>query len=120
MLSINTNLSSLIAQQSLKQSSNKLNLAVERMSTGFKINHAKDNAANYSISTNMTTKIGAYQVAEDNVAMGLDLLSTANDTLAQMQDKASRLQALSTQARNGTYCKQSLSSIKTEDGEIIK
>ena len=69
MLSINTNLSSLIAQRSMKQSTNSLNQAIERMTTGFKINHAKDNAANYSISTNLTTKIGSYNVAEDNCAM---------------------------------------------------
>ena len=87
MLSINTNLPSIIAQSSLKNSTLKLNQAVERMSTGFKINHASDNAANYSISTNMTTKIGAYQVAEDNVAMGLDLLSTANGSLDLISDK---------------------------------
>ena len=74
MLSINTNLSSLIAQNSMKTSTNKLNEAIERMSTGYKINHAKDNAANYSISTNMTTRMSAYQVAEDNVAMGMDLI----------------------------------------------
>ena len=55
---------SLIAQRSLNNSTKLLNQAIERMTTGFKINHASDNAANYSISTNMLTKIGAYQVAE--------------------------------------------------------
>ena len=83
MLTINTNLSSLIAQSSMKQSTNKLNQAIERMTTGFKINHASDNAANYSISTNMTTKINSYMVAEDNAAMGLDIISTAEGTLNQ-------------------------------------
>ena len=86
MLSINTNLSSLIAQNSLKSSTNKLNQAVERMSTGYKVNHAKDNAANYSISTNMTTKIGAYQVAEDNASMGLDMVTTASENITEMQN----------------------------------
>ena len=90
MLSINTNLSSLIAQNSMKTSTDKLNQAIERMSSGAKINHAKDNAANYSIATNMTTKINAYQVAEDNVAMGMDLVTTASDTISLMQDKAQR------------------------------
>ena len=70
MISIHTNLSSLIAQNSLSTSTNKLNQAIERMSTGCKINHASDNAANYSISTNMTTRIGAYDVAEDNALKG--------------------------------------------------
>ena len=119
MLSINTNLSSLIAQGSMKSSTNKLNQAIERMTTGFKINHAKDNAANYSISTNMTTKIGAYAVAEDNAAMGLDLISTAEGTLSQIEDKLQRLRALAEQASNGTYGEQSLNAINAEANALV-
>lgn len=119
MLSINTNLSSLIAQGSMKSSTNKLNQAIERMTTGFKINHAKDNAANYSISTNMTTKIGAYNVAEDNAAMGLDLISTAEGTLSQIEDKLQRLRALQEQASNGTYGEQSLNAINAEANALV-
>ena len=119
MLSINTNLSSLIAQGSMKSSTNKLNQAIERMTTGFKINHAKDNAANYSIATNMTTKIGAYNVAEDNAAMGLDLISTAEGTLSQIEDKLQRLRALAEQASNGTYGEQSLNAINAEANALV-
>lgn len=119
MLSINTNLSSLIAQNSLKMSTLKLNQAVERMSTGYKINGAKDNAANYSIATNMTTKIGAYQVAEDNCAMGLDMLTTANESLNLISDKLSRLRALAEQAANGTYGAQSLKAINSEANALV-
>ena len=60
-MKINTNLSSIIVQSSLKTSTNGLNQAIERMTTGFKINHAKDNAANYSISTKLSSKISGYQ-----------------------------------------------------------
>ena len=119
MLSINTNLSSLITQRSMNESTNKLNQAIERMTTGFKINHAKDNAANYNIATNMTTQIGSYNVAADNVAMGMDLVTTASDTIALMQNKAERLRALCTQARNGTYGAESRSAINTEAGAIM-
>ena len=119
MLTINTNLSSLIAQGSMKSSTNKLNQAIERMTTGFKINHAKDNAANYSIATNMTTKIGAYNVAEDNAAMGLDLISTAEGTLSQIEDKLQRLRALAEQASNGTYGEQSLNAINAEANALV-
>lgn len=119
MLSINTNLQSLIAQNSLKKSTFKLNQAVERMSTGYKLNHAKDNAANYSISTNMNTKISAYQIAEDNVAMGLDMLNTANDSLNLISDKLSRLRALAEQAANGTYGVQSLKAINSEATALV-
>ncbi len=119
MLSINSNFSSLIAQNSMKSSTNSLKQAIERMTTGYKINHAKDNAANYSIATNMSTQLNSYQVAEDNVAMGLDMVTTASDTLSLMQDKAERLRALIIQARNGTYGAQSLAAINTEAGAII-
>ena len=119
MLSINTNLSSLIAQQSMTNATDKLNLAIERMTTGFKINHASDNAANYSIVTNMSTQISAYDVAADNVAMGMDLVNTASDIISNMQDKASRLQALCTQARNGTYGASSLTAINSEASAIM-
>ena len=103
----------------MKTSTDLLNQAIERMTTGYKINHASDNAANYSISTNMSTQLSAYDVASDNVAMGMDLVTTAMDTISSMQDKAERLRALCTQARNGTYGAQSLSAINTEAGAIM-
>ena len=119
MLSINTNLSSLIAQSSMTSATNKLNQAIERMTTGYKINHASDNAAGYSISQNMQTAISSYDVAADNVAMGMDLVTTASDIISNMQDKASRLQALCTQARNGTYGASSLAAIDSEAAAIM-
>ena len=81
MLSINTNLSSLIVQSNLKLSTSGLTTAIERMTTAFKINHAKDNAANYAISTKISSKLLSYQAAQDNTSMGLDMLTTATDSL---------------------------------------
>ena len=118
-LTIKTNISSLITQGSLTNSTNKLNQAIERMSTGYKLNHAKDNAANYSISTNMSTKINAYQVAEDNTSMGLDLVQTASSTLEQMGDLTTHLRALATQANNGTYGTQSIEALTKEANSIV-
>ena len=119
MISLHTNLSSLITQNNMVSSTNKLNQAVERMSTGYKINHASDNAANYSIATNMSTQLSACDVAADNIAMGLDLLSTAQDTIAGMQDRASRIHALITQARNGTYGADSLNAMTQEANALV-
>ncbi len=118
-LTIKTNIASLIAQGSLANSTNKLNQAIERMTTGLKINHASDNAANYSIATNMTTKINAYQIAEENVSMGLEMITTASDSLSLMSDMTSRLRALATQAHNGTYGIKSLNALNTEAQAII-
>ena len=89
------------------------------MSSGYKVNHAKDNAANYSISTNMSTKISALQIAEDNAMQGLDMLNSASSTLEEMQEMTTRLRALATQARNATYSADSLSAINAEAGAII-
>ena len=114
MVSINTNLASLIVQSNLNKSSNALEVAIERMTTGFKLNGAKDNAAGYSINTSLTTKLGAYSVAEDNVAMGLDLVMTASDSLGLINSHLSRLRDLAEQAANGTYGLDSLSVIQSE------
>ena len=114
MVSINTNLASLIVQSNLNKSSNALEVAIERMTTGFKLNGAKDNAAGYSINTSLTTKLGAYSVAEDNVSMGLDLVMTASDSLGLINSHLSRLRDLAEQASNGTYGLDSLSVIQSE------
>ena len=114
MLSINTNLSSIIAQHSMNTATAKLNQAIERMTTGAKINHAKDNAAGYSIVTNMTTKMNSYMVAQDNVAIGMEMVGTAESVISQMHDHAIRLRELATQARNNTYGADSLQAIQSE------
>jgi len=119
MVSINTNLSSLIVQQNLTKSTNALNTAIERLTTGFKINHASDNAANYSIANSYDSKLSSYMVAQDNTAMGADMLGYADDILNNMSNNASRLRELCVQAQNGTYGKQSIQAIKAEAGAIV-
>lgn len=114
MLSINTNLGAFIVQSSLNVSTNGLNQAIERMSTGFKINHAKDNAANYSINTNLSSKLSSYEVAQDNVSMGLDMVMTAMDSLELISSHLSRMRDLAELAANGTSGEGSLQAIQSE------
>ena len=113
-LTINTNLSSLIVQKSLLNSTNGLNQAIERMTTGFKINHAKDNAAGYSISVSMSSKLSSYDVAMDNATMGLDLITTASDSFDLISSHLQRMRDLAEQAANGTYGEDSLKAIQSE------
>ena len=119
MVSINTNLSSLMVQNNLTNSTNGLNKAIERLSTGYKINHSSDNAANYSIANSYEAKLSSFDMAADNVGMGSDLLAVAQDTISSMQDHGARLHALITQARNGTYGAQSLNALTQEAGALI-
>lgn len=114
MLSVNTNLGAFIVQSSLSASTKGLNQAIERMSTGFKVNHAKDNAANYSILTQVSTKLSSYEVAQDNVSKGLDMVMTAMDSLDLISSHLSRMRNLAEQAANGTYGEDSLKAIQSE------
>ena len=119
MINLNTNLGAMIVFSNLKVSTNGLNTAKERMTSGYKINRAGDNAANFSINTKLSTQIGAYSVAEENAMMGLDMLSTASSALDQMSNLASRLRCLAAQAQNGTYGTQSLSAVKSEANALV-
>ena len=120
MISLNTNLTSQLVASNLKSSSVGLNNAIERMTTGFKLNHAKDNAANFSISTSLSTKLGAYNVAQENAAMGLDMIQTASSSLSLMSNLGSRLHSLAIQANNGTYGGSSLDAIQSEASSIVQ
>ena len=113
-ITINTNVSSMIAQRSLGQATDKMNQAIERMTTGYKINHAKDNAAGYSIANMWETHLGSLEVAMDNAATGIDLLTTAEETYGLLTDHLQRIRDLTEQAANGTYGSQSLKAIQAE------
>ncbi len=113
-LTINTNLSSLIVQKNLSSATTSLNNAIERMSTGYKINHAKDDAAGFSIANNWQTKIGSLDVASDNASMGADMLKTAEENYSLITEHLQRVRDLTEQAANGTYGADSLKAIASE------
>ena len=113
-ITINTNLSSMLVQTNLAKSTTQLNNAIERMTTGYKINHAADNAAGYSIAKNWEAKLGSLDIAADNAATGADMLATLEDTYALVSTHIQRVRDLTEQASNGTYGEQSLEAIKSE------
>ena len=113
-LTINTNISSIITQRNLNNATNSLNTSIERMTTGYKINHAKDNAAGYSIADRWVTQISTLDVAADNAATGVDLLTTAEQNYGLLTDHLQRIRDLTEQAANGTYGSSSLKAIQSE------
>ena len=113
-LTVNTNISSIIAQRSLNNATDAMNKSIERMTTGYKINNAQDDAAGYSISNMWETKLGSLDVAMDNAATGLDLLTTAAETYGLLTSHLQRVRDLTEQASNGTYGSQSLKAIQAE------
>lgn len=114
MLSLNTNMTSLIVQKNLANATAGLNRAIEQMTTGYKLNHAKDNPANYAIMKQMERKLSSWSVAQDNMMMGIDLLETASSNAEILSNHVSRIRDLCMQGVNGTYSEQSINAIKLE------
>ena len=113
-ITINTNMSSMIVQSNLSKATTALNKAIERMTTGYKINHASDNAAGYSIARNWDAQLGSLDVAADNAATGADMLSTLEDNYALISSHVQRVRDLTEQAANGTYGDNSKEAIQAE------
>lgn len=113
-LTINTNIASLTAQRNLSQATGGMNTAMERLTTGFKINSGKDDAAGSAVSTLMEAQISGYDVAESNASMGLSLLDTAEGVLDIVNSYLQRIRDLTEQAANGTYGTSSMNAIRTE------
>ncbi len=113
-LTINTNLSSLIAQKYLRSATSGMNSAMEKLCTGFRINSGKDDAAGYAVVGVMQAKINGYDIIETNASMGLDMLTTQEGVLNILNDYLQRIRDLTMQAANGTYGSASLNAIRTE------
>lgn len=113
-LTINTNLSSLTCQKYLRSATKGMNSAMEKLSTGFKINSAKDDAAGYAVYTGMEAKVSGYDIIETNAQMGLDMLTTQEGVLDIINDYLQRIRDLTMQAANGTYGSASLNAIALE------
>ena len=94
MISITTNLQSMMVRSNLRNATNDINATIKRMTTGFKLNRAKDNAAGVYIANSMVSKLSSFQVAYDNADIGLSYLSTAEGNLDLVSSHLQRVKAL--------------------------
>ena len=99
---INTNLASLFAQNSLSNAQNNLASSVQRLSSGLRINSAKDDAAGLSISQNMQSQINGTNQSIRNLSDATNLLQVADSSLSTVQDMLLRLKQLATQGYDGS------------------
>ena len=113
-LTINTNIPSIIARRNFASATESMNRSIERMTTGYKINSASDNAAGYSISKMWETQLGSLDMAAENAAIGADLLTTAEENYDLLNGHIQRIRDLTEQAANGTYGSASLKAIRGE------
>ncbi len=113
-LVINTNMNSIVAQNGLLSATKNVGKAIERMSTGYRINHAADDAAGLMISEGLRSQARGAKVAMNNAQSGINLLQTAEADLEVIQQNLQRVRDLTVQAANGTYATAERTAIKGE------
>lgn len=111
---INTNITALIGQQNLGRSQSALQTSMERLSSGLRINSAKDDAAGQAIANRMSAQITGLQQAQRNANDGISVAQTAEGALNQVNDNLQRIRELTVQAQNDTNSPEDLQSIQDE------
>ena len=102
MLNINTNYAASFASNAAKSSSQGLNSAMEKLSTGMRINYAKDDAAGQAISTRLSAEVQGIQIASRNAADAQSMIDTAEGALQETHNVLLRMRELAVQSANGT------------------
>ena len=115
---INTNLKALVAQESMRSSDLKLSAAMERLSTGSRINTAKDDAAGLAISNRMTSQIRGMAKAIQNTNDAISMTQTAEGAYKNVNDILARMRELSVQSATGTMNDNDRSSIQLEVSQL--
>ena len=113
-LRINTNVEAFNAHRNLEGTSNKLAKSMERLSSGFRINRAADDAAGLAISEKLRGQIGGLNQARRNVQDGISLVQTAEGSLTEVHSMLQRVRELAVQYANGTLARSDQDAIASE------
>ena len=119
-LSVNTNVSALNTQRNLNASSNNLATSLQRLSTGSRINSAKDDAAGLQIANRLTSQINGLNIAVKNSNDGISMAQTAEGALEQSTNILQRMRDLSLQSANGSNSKEERGALNAEVTELKK
>ncbi|RZT56961.1 flagellin [Sphingomonas sp. BK036] len=120
MTVIGTNISALRATNASTKASNLLSTSMERLSTGKRINSAKDDAAGLAISSSMTSQIKGMNQGIRNANDGISMAQTAEGALDEVTNNLQRMRELEVQKTNGTYSASDVANIKTEQDALAK
>lgn len=118
-LVINTNVSSLNAQRSLSNNTNMLQKTMEKLSSGYRINRAGDDAAGLQLSEKLRAQIRGSQKAIDNTQDGINVLNIADGSLQTITDSLQRVRELMVQAGNDTYNTSQRSAMQVEMTQLL-
>ncbi len=113
-LSINTNMFAIRAGNALRSNYSKMGTSIERLSTGLRINSAKDDAAGLAVREKMRADISVMQQGIENAGMAINMLETAEGAMAVIDEKLIRMKELAEQAATGTYTHEQRQIIHSE------
>ncbi len=116
---LNTNIASLNTQRNLQTTNNAMQKSLEKLSSGYRINRAADDAAGLAISETMKAQINGLNQAKRNAQDGISLIQTAEGALNETHSILQRLNELATQAANGTYQSSDLDNIQSEVTSLL-
>jgi len=119
MTVINTNISALRAQSGSAAAESSLSKSMERLSTGKRINSAKDDAAGLAISQRMTANIRGMAVAIRNANDGISMAQTAEGALGEVTNILQRVRELTVQSANGTFSAGNRASLQAETDQLL-
>jgi flagellin len=117
---INTNINSLNAQRNVASSQQALTVSIQRLSSGLRVNSAKDDAAGLAIAERFNAQVKGNNVAVRNANDGISLSQTAEGALSKVTDSLQRMRELAVQARNATNTASDKTSLDQEFGELAK
>ena len=115
---INTNVGSLTAQRNLNMSQSSLATSMQRLSSGLRVNSAKDDAAGLAISERMNAQVRGLNVAARNANDGISLSQTAEGALGKVGDMLQRMRELAVQSSNATNSKDDRKALQSEVGQL--
>ena len=117
-LTINTNIASIDAQRNLNSSQSSLATSMQRLSSGLRVNSAKDDAAGLAIAERMNAQVRGMNVAVRNANDGISMSQTADGALAQVSNSLQRMRELAVQSRNATNSSSDKDSLNKEFSQL--
>lgn len=119
-MKINFNMSAIISNDYLARSESALSKSTERLSSGYKLNHAKDDPSGIAISKKMHAQIRGLSRASQNASDGISIIETAEGALAEVQDMLQRLNELSIKSANGTMSDNDRAIVQEEADALLE
>ena len=119
MTVINTNTASMIARDAIQRNDRAMSTAMERLSTGSRINSAKDDAAGMAISDRMSAQISGLNMAVRNANDAISMLQTAEGATKEISNMLGRMRELAVQSASGTYSDADRASLDLEFGALM-